>query len=268
MASRGELTENNLRLRDTESIESKVGNNSDEESASPPRSVKSHKSSGTQATSASAMLDVKNGRKRAEADLQLLANRIALLRAEEQKAVTKMIETQSRAHEIIQIKKRNEDTIKEKVANYSGKEQQTKAMRDKINSDREERRKKIAYGKKIIQDSKHVEAIETKEEAKKIEEARMIERLAIEEEKKLRAMEEKRRRDVAKRLREKEIAEKQQLAQLQYTKRIAEEARRTVEAEEMIKSLEREERELIERLKDTQDKQREAYEMLQKSLEV
>lgn len=268
MFSRGELTESNLRLRDTESIESKVGNNYDEQSPSPPRSVKSYKSSGTQNTSASAMLDVKNGRKRAEADLQLLANRIALLRAEEQKAVTKMVETQSRAQEIIQIKKRNEDMVKEKVANYTGKEQQTKAMRDKINNDREERQKNIAYGRKVLRDSKHVEAIETKVEAKKIEEARIMERLAVEEEKKARAMEEKRRRDAAKRLREKELAEKQQLAQLQYTKKIAEEARRTAEAEEMIKQLEREERELIERLKSTQDKQREAYELLQKSLEV
>jgi hypothetical protein len=57
------------------------------------------------------MLDVKNNRKRAEADLQLLANRIALLRAEEQKAISKINETKSRAKEILAFKKRNEDEM-------------------------------------------------------------------------------------------------------------------------------------------------------------
>ena len=61
-----------------------------------PRSFKSAESN------ASAMLDTKNNRKRAEADLQLLANRIALLRAEEQKAMSKISETKTRAKEIIQ----------------------------------------------------------------------------------------------------------------------------------------------------------------------
>jgi hypothetical protein len=35
------------------------------------------------------MLDIKHSRKRAETDLQLLANRIALLRLEEQRAMNK-----------------------------------------------------------------------------------------------------------------------------------------------------------------------------------
>jgi hypothetical protein len=43
------------------------------------------------------MLDAKLTRKRAESDLQLLANRIALLRLEEQKAMQKIVETQQRA---------------------------------------------------------------------------------------------------------------------------------------------------------------------------
>jgi len=100
---RGELTESYLRLRD--SIEDSVRKNNTKgnlEPDSPPRSERSHRSGGSAATNASTMLDVKNNRKRAEADLQLLANRIALLRAEEQKAVTKMLETKSRAQEILQ----------------------------------------------------------------------------------------------------------------------------------------------------------------------
>lgn len=48
------------------------------------------------------VLDAKISRKRAESDLQLLANRIALLKLEEQKALTKVNETKTRAHEILE----------------------------------------------------------------------------------------------------------------------------------------------------------------------
>lgn len=48
------------------------------------------------------MLDVKQGRKRAESDLQLLANRIALLKAEEHKALYKVQETKQRSQEIME----------------------------------------------------------------------------------------------------------------------------------------------------------------------
>ena len=48
------------------------------------------------------MLDAKLTRKRAESDLQLLSNRIALLKLEEQKALHKVTETRQRADEIAQ----------------------------------------------------------------------------------------------------------------------------------------------------------------------
>eukprot|EP00981_Chlorochromonas_danica_P001568 scaffold341_cov154-Ochromonas_danica.AAC.12 len=47
------------------------------------------------------MLDTKLTRKKAESELQQLANRVALLKMEEQRAVEKVTETQSRAAEIL-----------------------------------------------------------------------------------------------------------------------------------------------------------------------
>ena len=67
-------------------------------------------------SAANAMLDVKNNRKRAEADLQLLANRIALLRTEEAKAMVKISETKTRAKEILAFKKRNEDELQGRMS--------------------------------------------------------------------------------------------------------------------------------------------------------
>ena len=87
------------------------------------------------------MLAAKISRKRAEGDLQLLANRsefsgaydvkmivcvyssyvlihsrIALLRTEEQKAKGKINETEARAKEILEIKKRNEMSLQERFS--------------------------------------------------------------------------------------------------------------------------------------------------------
>jgi hypothetical protein len=83
------------------------------------------------------MLDAKLTRKRAESDLQLLANRIALLRTEEERAKNKISETQQKADQMARyerypigavyhrlwfmhvagdrIKKRNEDNVKERM---------------------------------------------------------------------------------------------------------------------------------------------------------
>ena len=46
-----------------------------------------------------------------ERDAQLLANRIALLKQEEQKTWKKIDDTKKRTNEILSLKKRNEDRI-------------------------------------------------------------------------------------------------------------------------------------------------------------
>ena len=77
-----------------------------------------------------------------------------------------------------------------------------------------------------------------------------------------------RRREEALKKREAERAKKEEEARLIYLRRQEEENRKTAEAERMIAQLEREERELIERLKKTQSMQQEAYNELQECLEL
>lgn len=57
----------------------------------------------------SAMLDAKNARKCAEADVQLLANRLSHLRQEEARAQRRIEEANHRANEIEAVKKRNQE---------------------------------------------------------------------------------------------------------------------------------------------------------------
>ena len=100
------------------------------------------------------MLDAKNARKRADCDMQLLANRLAHLRAEEAKAMKKIEETKSRADEIIRLKKENATIHKKKSISSSKKnaveseEQQMIAMRRaKARADRKARMSDVQRSK-------------------------------------------------------------------------------------------------------------------------
>merc|ERR550514_2654507 len=63
----------------------------------------------------------KEARKRAELDAQLLANRIALLKQEEEKAWNKINETKRRAHEITSRRQQNEGKYLAKEQFYKEK---------------------------------------------------------------------------------------------------------------------------------------------------
>merc|ERR1719352_1017915 len=63
----------------------------------------------------------KESRKRAELDAQLLANRIALLKQEEEKAWKKIEETRKRAQEIMELRSANEQKFAAKEMFYKAK---------------------------------------------------------------------------------------------------------------------------------------------------
>ena len=60
------------------------------------------------------LTEAKQMRKRADEDARLLANRIALLRQEEQKAHRKVEETRRKAQEILNLRNRNTDLLRSK----------------------------------------------------------------------------------------------------------------------------------------------------------
>jgi hypothetical protein len=88
------------------------------------------------------------------------------------------------------------------------------------------------------------------------------------EEKKQRALEVKKLEEQRRKQREQEKAAKEQAAQAEFARRIEAEAKKTAEAEKLISVLEKEELELIARLKAAQDLQKKAYSALQTSLDL
>merc|ERR1719299_16429 len=69
----------------------------------------------------STLSTAKEARKRAELDAQLLANRIALLKQEEEKAWKKIEETRKRASEIMELRIANEQKFAAKEQFYKAK---------------------------------------------------------------------------------------------------------------------------------------------------
>jgi len=212
------------------------------------------------------MLDAKMTRKKAETDLLLLANRISLLKVEEQKALHKVIETKERAEEILKIKKRNEDQLHERIRVNLAREHQIREIQIVTQSKKRELHEKLMTSLKFQTDNRKANAEEVKEEKRKLEQIRRQGRTLTEMEKQSKALEIKQQKEAAIQQRERQRLEREHKQQQAYLQRIADEAKKKRMADDMINQLEREERELINRLRKTQRLQEKAYSSLKESL--
>jgi hypothetical protein len=208
----------------------------------------------------------KESRKRAELDAQLLANRIALLKQEEEKAWKKIEETRKRASEIMELRNANEQKFAAKEQFYKAKwesireaQKQNGANREKAKAVREatrggllEQRQENAQKTKnqsqqyLLQKKQR----EASERQANIERGNLI----------------KQKKDEAKRR-----LEEDRLAQLEkfredYEARTSQEEMLRTRTDALVAKMEREEMELIQRLQNTQSVQRNAYEELEAAL--
>lgn len=212
------------------------------------------------------LLEAKRARKQADEDARLLANRIALLKQEEQKAWKKIEDTRKRAKEIMDMRARNLELQRQREEARKLKEEEeqrrileTKARIENSKSAKLEARDKreqmameeatgVKYMKgqnrETISRQKHEDAVKNQEVSRAIREHERLmkdRRLKLEE-------------------------EKRQKARAELEKKIREETRLRQEREERIARMEQEEMELIQRLTNTQMLQKSAYEDLEMAL--
>jgi hypothetical protein len=214
------------------------------------------------------MLDAKTHRKRAEVDLQLISNRIALLRSEEEKALQKVEVTKERAKEILEIKTRNEMDGNMRQTNRMQREQNVKLRRERAQREREDRKKRLEISKKMLMDTKVAIAMEKKQHAERLLDERARNEIMAEIEKRQRAEKQRKREEVIRKQREKERLEAEKKIQEEYQERLMEESRRAEEADKLIQKLEAEERKLLQKLRNTRELQEDAYSKLRSSLEA
>ena len=208
----------------------------------------------------------KEARKRAELDAQLLANRIALLKQEEEKAWKKIEETRKRANEITDLRNQNEQK-------FAAKEQFYKAKWDSIrqaqaqNSHQRDRAKAVREAtRQGVYNARAENAHKTKQQShqfllqKKEREAQERQN-NLERSNLIRAKKEEAKRKL----------EEDRLAQLEkfredYEARTAQEEVLRARTDALVAKMEKEEMELIQRLQNTQTVQRNAYEELEAAL--
>merc|ERR1719517_16240 len=91
----------------------------------------------TQSQMQANLTTAKEARKRAELDAQLLANRIALLKQEEEKAWKKIEETRKRASEITTLRNQNEQKFAAKEQFYKAKWESIRSAQSQNQQNRE-----------------------------------------------------------------------------------------------------------------------------------
>jgi len=208
----------------------------------------------------------KEARKRAELDAQLLANRIALLKQEEEKAWKKIEETRKRAGDIVQLRQQNEQKFSAKEQFYKEKWESIRAAQSHNAYNREKG--------KAVREATRTGMLEQRQnnaqQAKKESQHMLLQKKDREAGERQSNAERcnyiKSKKDEARRKMEEE-----RLAQLErfredYEARTAQEELLRARTDALVAKMEKEEMELIQRLQNTQTVQRSAYEELEMAL--
>merc|ERR1719379_1593473 len=207
----------------------------------------------------------KEGRKRAELDAQLLANRIALLKQEE-KAWKKIEETQKRAAEVKKLRADNEHKFHQKEEMYKAKWENIRAAQQR-NAHYRDKNKALRDGTRAAcLEQRQANVHETKVQSQQLLLQKKDREAQDRQENTDRSRFIKTKKDEAKRRMEVE-----RLAQLErhreaYESRIAQEEMLRQRTEALVATMEKEEMQLITRLQNTQTVQKNAYDELEAAL--
>lgn len=205
-------------------------------------------------------------RKRAEQDGILLANRIRLLRAEEEKTRKKIAETETRTAEVLDLRRRQEERRLAKEAEEARRAQEEEQLRLRQQREREERERKLNEGQRSVQEQRAGISNAVRHERK-------VHLLELEEQRAIDAAEMKARADsvrasteAAARSRARSEGAKQEAAKSIVRERVMreEEARQNKVSE--IEKMEREEAQLIARLQYSQERHKAAFMQLEDAL--
>lgn len=212
------------------------------------------------------LLQAKLQRKQAEADAQLLANRIALLRQEEAKAWKKIQQTKVRATEILNLREDNEKRAQHKAeTNFQQGENTRKAQEQRfVQKQRDKAMRQRAQAEVIRERQAEVKEVRKMRRVNEIEKQRQ--RQADQERARYNRAVVRAHEERLKANKEAELEAAQRKNENDYNSRVSEESTRTRTKETQVSKMEKEEMELIQRLQNAQMLQKEAYEQLEGAL--
>jgi hypothetical protein len=208
----------------------------------------------------------KEARKRSELDAQLLANRIALLKQEEEKAWKKIEETRTRVHKVTEVREQNEQKSSAKEEFYKNKWDSIRAAQNQNQQNREKSRAVRDAARNGLMEARQSNAARSKQQSHQIL-CQKKEREAKHRNDNLdRGDMIKQKKEEAKRRLEDERLAALERSREDYEQRAAQEDLLRSRTEALVSQMEKEEMELIQRLQNTQTVQRNAYEELEAAL--
>ncbi len=212
----------------------------------------------------SQLLQLREARRNVDRDAQLLANRIALLEAEEKKAWKKIQSTKERAEAILRTRQENKEErmmAKRKIAMN-----QEKRNLDAKYLEREISRQNRSKEQKQKDEKARKEARAMKAEKLKMEKLRRKQDEEIRRKNKQKQMKIKKEKLNAQMKRKKLAADKARRSKGVYDEKVGNELNKRKEVESRVAKMERMEMELIKRLQNTQALQQQAYQQLETAL--
>eukprot|EP00439_Symbiodinium_sp_Y106_P064921 s8_g10.t1 len=210
-----------------------------------------------------ALFNVQMSRKKAEQDSILLANRIRLLRNEEAKTRKKIVETEKKTQEILETRRRNEKRRQEKEAFEAHKEALESEFRAKQMVDRADQQHKLQDKMRIIRERNQGAGHVIRQERQAYQQVVDFERQAAADEAFARAEQVRAAMSQAARSRARSEGAKQELARGALRERLLREEDERRQRLADIDRMEREEKELMERLQRSQERHRAAYMQLE-----
>jgi len=213
------------------------------------------------------MLNAKLTRRKVQSDMELLSNRIERLRAEERKAKQKVAETKLRGQEIVTLQKRNDQAAAAKeLAKRIESEQQLREAQEKTLM-RAAHRATLKATFEAMHTSKREDVrVERRIKEENADALRQTREYELQRAQKGRSMIRAHQAAVKCRFDKQRTAHQEFLAQ-DFINMIAWEDQRREEIEKEIAAMEIEERAHINRLKELQDEQNAAYELLEQALQ-
>lgn len=205
-------------------------------------------------------------RKRAEQDAILLANRLRLLRAEEEKTRKKVIETESKTSDILQLHQRNEQRARQREAEESRREAEEQEQRARQMRERAEQQRNLQVKHNKIVQQKQLSSAAVREDREVGRLALQEQRAEVDAEMTAKAERIRRQTALASRSRAKSESAKQEQAQAGVRIRVIREEDATRERMSEIDRMEKEEAQLIARLQSTQERHRVAFLKLEDAL--
>merc|ERR1711988_691672 len=174
----------------------------------------------------------------------------------------------ARTGEILSLKKRNMEHQQAKMNYQMERELNVSTEQKRITNQRTSTKKTVSDSKDVVERTRKAQAGAQREQMQKMSKWRADEMESSAMKNRAKCSETRERREEIKKKKEAEKEQQAQLQRQQYAKKISVEATRTKEAESLIMRMEQEEAALIERLRKTQEMQRQAYEELQSTLQL